>query len=278
MSARPAAAVSSEGPAEGLKLVLPGRSMPAGAGWDWITEGWTLFARAPVMWIIALVILFVLALVVNIIPVIGSIAFQLLQPVFAGGFVIACRSLEKGGEFELEHLFAGFKRNFAGLLLLGIILLIALGLCVVVFIGIAGLSVLGVIFSGGYAYAYTAAASAGLTLALGALVMLALMIPLLAAYWFAPALVVMHNVSPLTAMKESLFACMRNFLSFVVVYGIIMSLFFIVAIIPLGLGLLVWIPVTITSTYIAYRQIFTDDEYRPIPIPVPPDPPRAKMV
>jgi hypothetical protein len=34
--------------------------------------------------------------------------------VFAAGLMVACRS-ETGGEFEIEHVFAGFKQNFAGL-------------------------------------------------------------------------------------------------------------------------------------------------------------------
>src|ERR1043165_3314190 len=97
---------------EELRLVEP-RALTAGAGVDWIGEGWRLFARAPLMWVISILVLVVLAVVVNIIPIIGGLAFQLLQPVFAAGFIVACRSIETGGEFELEHLFAGFKRNFA---------------------------------------------------------------------------------------------------------------------------------------------------------------------
>jgi uncharacterized membrane protein len=42
------------------------------------------------------------------------------------------------------------------------------------------------------------------------------------------------------------------------VWGIVMTLAGIVAVIPFGLGLLVWLPVAIASTYIAYRDIFTE--------------------
>ena len=78
------------------------------------------------------------------------------------------------------------------------------------------------------------------------------------AYWFAPALVMLGRLSPMDAAKESFMACLRNFLAFLV-YGIVMGLLAIVAIIPLGLGLLVWVPVMIASTYAGYRQIFTAD-------------------
>ena len=63
---------------EALKLVMPGRSTPAGAGWDWIAGGWRLFAKAPLMWIIALVILFVIAIAVSLVPIVGSLVFLTL--------------------------------------------------------------------------------------------------------------------------------------------------------------------------------------------------------
>jgi uncharacterized membrane protein len=100
-------------------------------------------------------------------------------------------------------------------------------------------------------------ASSG-TIAIGVLVAMGLMIPLLAAYWFAPVLVMLHDMPPTAAMKESFFACFRNFIPFVV-YGLIMLVFAILAAIPFGLGFLVWAPLALTSTYIAYRTIFTED-------------------
>jgi uncharacterized membrane protein len=93
---------------------------------------------------------------------------------------------------------------------------------------------------------------------LGTLVTVGLSVPLMAAYWFAPALVMMHDMKPLAAMKASFFACFRNFVPFLV-YGLVMFIALIVAMIPFGLGMLVWLPLAITSTYVAYRRIFTED-------------------
>ena len=56
--------------------------------------------------------------------------------------------------------------------------------------------------------------------------------------------------------KASFLACIRNFVPFIV-YGLIMMVAAVVAMIPFGLGMLVWMPVAITSTYVAYRRIFT---------------------
>ncbi|HYC36758.1 MAG TPA: BPSS1780 family membrane protein [Usitatibacter sp.] len=252
----------------GLALVVPGRREAAGAGWTWVVQGWRLFMAAPLMWVIAVVIMFVLAIVVNILPFVGSLIFQVLQAVFMGGFVAACRSLETGGEFELEQLFAGFSKRFVPLAIVGGLLLVGWIIIALVFAGVVGFSMLGAFMTGDpAAVAESMAASIGLIL-LATLLMLALMVPLLAAYWFAPALVMIHDMKPAAAMKESFFACFRNFVPFAV-YGLVMFVTLIIAMVPFGLGLLVWVPLAITSTYAAYRRIFTD-EAAVAPVAVPP--------
>ena len=242
---------------EGLRLVEP-RGLNAGAGVDWIGEGWKLFAKSPLMWVISILVLFVLAIVVNIIPFIGGLAFQLLQPVFAAGFIVACRSIETGGEFELEHLFAGFKRNFANLLVVGLILVAGGIALLLVFAVFAGFGLVTAFMTGDANNMLPALMASGMSIAIGTLVMLVLMIPLLMAYWFAPALVMMHDMAPIAAMKESFRGCLKNILPFIV-YFIVMFLLCIVAMIPFGLGMLVLIPVAMASNYAGYRRIFTEE-------------------
>lgn len=87
------------------------------------------------------------------------------------------------------------------------------------------------------------------------LVMLALLVPLAMAVWFAPALVVFHNVAPLEAMKASFFACLKNFVPFLV-YGVILLVLCVIAMIPFGLGMLVMVPVMMGSVYASYVEIF----------------------
>lgn len=244
--------------ADDVNLVIPGRGLAAGAGVNWIGEGWGLFTRAPLVWVIAIVILFVIAVIVSLVPIVGSIAFQLITPVFAGGLVVACRSLESGGEFELEHLFAGFKSNLANLLIVGLLYMLGWIVILLAFGAFVGLSVLGAVMAGHAEEALAAIMASTATIILGLLVAMSLGLLLAAAYWFAPALVMLHGMAPVAAMKESFFACFRNFLPFLI-YGIVMLVLAVVAMLPFGLGLLVWMPLAVTSTYRAYRQIFTDE-------------------
>ncbi len=245
-------------PGDGLKLVLPPRVHPVGAGWTWIAEGWGLFKRAPLMWILSILVVFVAAIVIGLVPFIGSIVFNVLNAAIGAGFVVACRSLERGGEFELEHLFAGFRTRFGSLLVVGLLMLAGEILICLVFAAFVGFSILPVILSGNTQGVANAIMGSITSILLGGLVALALFVPLVAAYWFAPALVIMHGLGPVEAMKQSLVGCMRDFIPFLW-YGIVMLVFAILAAIPFGLGYLVWVPLAIASTYTAYRGIFTED-------------------
>jgi hypothetical protein len=253
---------------EALRLVDPPRSNSAGAGVEWIGEGWRLFARAPLMWVVSLLVIFVIAILVNIIPFIGQLAFQVLQPVFAAGYMVACRSLETGEGFEIEHLFAGFRRNLANLIIVGLIFLAGWIVLLLVFAAFAGFGIVMAFMTGNADDVMPAVLASGMSMLLGLLVMLFLMIPLLMAYWFAPALVMLHDMAPVAAMKESFRGCIRNLLPFLI-YGFIMLVLCVIAVIPFGLGMLVWFPVAIASTYAAYRTIYTEE-------PVPSEPAIAK--
>jgi uncharacterized membrane protein len=81
----------------------------------------------------------------------------------------------------------------------------------------------------------------------------------MAAYWFAPPLVMLHDLPAIPAMKESLFASLRNWLPFLV-YGLVMGALAVAAAIPMGLGLLVWLPLLVASSYASYRAVFTEPD------------------
>ena len=248
------------------RLVLPGRRLPGGEGWEWIRGGWKLFMAAPLMWVIALVLVFVVMFAVNLVPILGGLAFQLVQAAIAAGFVAACASLDAGGDFEIEHLVAGFTRNFGGLVVVGAIMLAGYLAIFLVFMVFVGFGILGAVLSGdSQAVAHAMLASMGMMF-VGMLVAMLLYVPLLMAYWFAPALVYLHGVPPVAAMKASFSACLANIVPFLI-YGLILTVFLFVAIIPLGLGLLVWVPVAVGSSYLAYKGIFTEEEPDTAPVP-----------
>jgi uncharacterized membrane protein len=254
----------------GLRLVMPGKQVPVVRAVGWIGEGWRLFARAPLMWLLAMLILFLFSIIISIVPFIGSAVVQVLNPVYNAGLSVACRSLERGGEFEMEHLLAGFRTRFRPLAIVGLLFLAGMVVILLVFAAAAGFSVIGAFLSGAATPEDlpSVVASSAMSILLGLLVALLLWVPLLAAYWFAPTLVMLNDVPPAKAMKASFSACFRNFIPYLV-YGLVMLAIGIVAALPTILvpfvGWLVSVVafvviyiVNVTAAYAAYRDIFTE--------------------
>lgn len=231
-------------------------------GWLWIVAGLRLFSKNAPIWIVFFVIYLVLELVLALfVPVIGAIASALLDPILIAGFMTGCRALELDDELELTHLFAGFGPQARQLAALGgyylsgklLIVMLAMGVTAMLYGPIPELD-LAKIEAGDAAQLPDMLPF----LLMGALVM-ALLVPLLMAYWFAPALVLFDGLAAWPAMRLSFAACLSNILPFTL-YGVAGMVLFVLGSIPLGLGLLVVIPVLFaTSVYAAYRDIFVAD-------------------
>lgn len=226
----------------------------AGRGWSWIAEGFELFRREVGPWIALIVVAALVFIALALVPFLGSLAAMVLAPVFAAGFVIACREEEEGRGVQVSHLFAGFRGNhFGRLVAIGFVSL-GITVAVALVVGLATGAGMWTLFGNGEADPITVA-GAGMTIVLALLVMLALLLPVFMALWFAPALVVFHERSAGEAMKASFIACLRNLVPFLL-YGVIAFLLAMLASIPFGLGWLVLGPVLAGSLYTGYRDIF----------------------
>ncbi|MCW8908346.1 MAG: BPSS1780 family membrane protein [Sedimenticola sp.] len=232
---------------------------PAGHGWYWIRRGFWHFRQNPLAWIITLVLWLVLSIGLSLVPFVGSLAITLFSPVILAGFMLGSAAQEHGDDFEISHLFAGFSSSVGQLVLVGLLYLV--GLIVVVFAGgmLGGgmmIGMLGGIDAMGNADPGAVSQAMGVgTVLLMSLLMLGLTLPLMMAYWFAPALVAMEGMSALAAMRMSFSGCLKNILPFLL-YGVIALLLFVVGAIPVGLGLLIVLPVITASVYTSYRDIF----------------------
>jgi uncharacterized membrane protein len=233
----------------GVLLDEPCRN-DAGRGWTWFKDGWGLFKEAPGTWIGILLSWMVVAIVLSLIPLV-SLLLNLVSPVIIGGMMLGCRSLEQGQGLSFSHLFAGFQRHAAKLMLVGLLYL--LGVAVIgfsVFVVMLGSSGALGVFAG-----TPAEAEDVMMMLLAFLVMAALLVPMMMAWWFAPALVVFHDMGTLQAMGLSFRGCLRNIMPFLV-YGIVGLVAAILATLPVGLGWLVLGPVFVCSMYKAYKDIF----------------------
>lgn len=252
--APPTAAVLEPAAPELGQYMPGGRKVAAGRGVSWFGEAWDLFKRSPGNWILILIVFVLISIVLAIVPL-GSLVSNVIYPVFTGGILIGCRSLEEGGSLEVAHLFAGFKKNVGPLLLLGVLYLVGVVLIAVVVGVVMALGIPAFTTLGSGASDFRGLMSMAPFIALLVLLVLAAMLPLIMALWFAPALVVFHDVQPMAAMRSSFQGCLKNFVPFLV-YGVVGLLLAIVAVLPLGLGFLVLGPVIWCTIYTGYRDIF----------------------
>lgn len=244
-----------EQPSDGGELHEP-RSVNPGRGWAWIREGFSMVFKNPGVWIGAVLIWTVISIVLNLIPLVSFIT-ALFSSVVLGGLMYGAHQQYTGEALKLEHLIIGFKEKFGPLFLVGVIYLlsfIALGI-------IAGLSTFLLIsnnvevFSDANNIPFALMSNPVIWLIF--LVALAVMVPLVMAYWFAPALVILDGLTTTNAMATSFRACLKNILPFLV-YGLCALILSVLGALPLFLGLILVLPVIVASIYTSYRDIFRD--------------------
>lgn len=228
------------------------KATSVGSGVEWIGRGWQLAKGDLGNWALTMIVFFGISFVLGLIPIIGALASALITYVWGGGLMMGCQAAKEGRGFKLDYLFAGFKHQTVSLVLLSVIVMvISIGVMLVT-VGGAYFSILAGDTSG-------FESEAGMQMVLGMLIGMAILLPVMMAVWFAPALIVLQNLSVIEAMKASFFGCLKNILPFII-YGIIMMIMIFIAAIPLFLGLLIVMPIAICSTYSAYREIYLTEE------------------
>lgn len=228
-------------------------------GLAWMKTGWGWFKPAPIPWMGMTAMVFLVLLGVGSLPVLGGYLVEILSPFLVAGYMSASRAAERGEPVTFLHLAAGFgPQSRVGLAVMGGVYLIG-----ILFIDL----VMRQLGGEGFQQLSQLAANPGslspeqaqaiLSQAMPALLTgLLLLTPLVMATWFAPALVLFDGFSPGNGLWWSLWACAVNWRP-LFTYSALLGLFGVVAmLIPFGLGLLVFLPWVLCSTYAAYRAIF----------------------
>lgn len=233
--------------------------VPMGRGAAWLTEAFGLFRRSPLAWIGLcagwLAIWFGLLMV----PVFGPVIGNLLQPTFFAGFAIAAFKQTAGEPVTMSELFGGFKRNLRGLLQVGVIMVIVQLASLMLMRGL-GLP------TWPADKPFDVVQYAEMVRQAWWIVLAGFSLPALAsaALWFAPQLLVFHNMPLSHAIRWSVYAALAN-IGAMLLYGVLLVLLLFIAWIPFGIGLLVMLPVMVISTYTGYRDVFESHPGTPAP-------------
>jgi len=238
---------------------MEARKVNAANGWIWIKNGYWLFKKSPVLWVVLTAIGVTALLGIASIPVVGDPLATLLFPVVLAGFMFGCHALAKGEELELAHLFAGFQQHAQKLVTLGGVNLVGQLLILGVMMLTGGATLVSILMSGkppdDQEVLMQAIAGAGFALLLG----MTLFSVLMMAMQFAPMLVIFGGMQPIPALKASLRAFLRNMIP-LTIYALALLPFAIMATLPMMLGWLVLLPIIFTSMYAIYRDLFPTQE------------------
>jgi hypothetical protein len=225
--------------------------VPAGRGIAWLAEAFGLFRRYPMAWIGLCAGWLIVTFGLLLVPLLGGVIANFLQPVFFASFAITALRQAAGEPVAMGDLFLGFRRNLRALINLGAVLL------VVEIAIVALMAFLGLPMGGEGENAPTVREYVKLLEGKEWILLVGFTLTVLVkgALWFAPPLIALHDMPMTHAMRWSLYAALANF-GTMVVYGIALVALFFVAILPWALGLLVAIPLMVISTYIGYREVF----------------------
>ena len=278
-------------------------------GWLWLAAGLRLYRKNPIMLSLIMMNYFLTIIFLMSIPsILGSILLSLALVILNVGIMNACKALDDAAPFNLLTLYSALANPgsamLRNLLMLG-------GLYLLYSMLAMGLTAL---IDGGALYGVfsrpQATGSTALQIPLASLAMLlALMLPAIMAWWFAPVLCAWHNLGVAKALFFSLYALWRNWRSFLA-YGVTIMFWGIlipsvvstllmlivpgaanyVSIMMVFILLLYFAPVMFASIYVGYCEIFTpsvealeDGETEPAPpaganalaAPTSPDKPAA---
>jgi hypothetical protein len=226
--------------------------IPAGRGAAWLADAFGLFRKKPMAWIGLTGGWLIVTFGLLIIPIIGGVIANFLQPVFFASFAIAALRQAAGEPVAMGDLFLGFRRNLRALVNLGAILLVA-EISIFALMALLGLPMSGSDDKSSFTVAEYLDMLKGREWIL--MVGFVLTVLVKGGLWFAPPLIALHDMSMTHAIRWSLYAALAN-VGAMAVYGLALFALFFAALIPWALGLIVVIPMMSISTYIGYREVF----------------------
>jgi hypothetical protein len=209
---------------------------------SWVVRGWQLFVKNPGMWIFLIFIGLVVDVMLVLFPlrVLGIMALAVITPALFSGLLYGAAELDNGRSLNVEDLFRGLTDPVKRipLLKLGVVTVVA------AIPGLIGLWM----FKGGMF----------LTL-LGSLIVAALSVAVAMALIYACPLVMFAGMEPVEAVRNSIETCRKNRVP-MAAFGGVFLLAAVIAAIPLWLGFLVLLPVTVCAVYASYKDLYSQPE------------------
>lgn len=209
---------------------MESNALPLSAGWRWFINGWELFKKSPVQFLIGTIIWLALELGIAFIPIAGPMIDGFIFPMLYAGFLNFASLVDSGKPAQIKDFFVP---------LLNPKLLIQFSFLGLIIVGFELLSV-------------AFASSLG---AIAVAIFLPMAVVMVSSLIFSVPLILFNDIKFHLALKSSIQSCGKNFAVMVVMYFILLG-FMVISAISYGVGLLIIIPLTFCGLYLGYRQAF----------------------
>ena len=257
-------------------------------GTAWLRRSYAMFRQHRLAWIGLLLAYYIVLLVIEAVPLIGSIVAPLVKPVLSVGFLAGAWTQERGGRPAISMVFRGFGANVRALLPLGLVFVVGISIALGATALVDGGRLLDLLYGAGpsaeddptvaarHVEQVLASPRVQLAMLFGALCAL----PTLLALWWAPALVVFQDARLATALRTSLRAAVGNwraaaryalaiFMLGIVVPSLITTLLALLVPPPLNATIAAFVVLPYVaffvatlhiSDYVSYRDVFHSEE------------------
>lgn len=226
------------------------------SAWRWIAEAAKLFRAEPLRWTGLLSVWMLLTLgLFFLLPPVSSLLALILQPALFGGLVLAARDQQAGLPLRTGHLLAAFKGSGRALVLVGVATMLAeiVSFTLLLALGFPQAVPLDANQEPDFqAFVDQFQGKEALLLLVFALSAL-----IKSVFWFATPLLALHPMPAAHALRWSFYAWIANFLP-MALFALMMTGFLLLAMLPSGLGMLVFVPVYALTQYTSYQAVFRE--------------------
>ena len=228
--------------------------VPAAQGSTWLKDAFTLFRAQPMAWIV-LTVAWLLLIFGSLLSQFTRGLVAVLQPAIFAGFALACRHQEQGGKVTVGHLFVALRFNPRPLVMIGTVivtfdLLVPLLLQFVMDIPPpVPLEASADMMEQIQAFVHGRETLLIIFFALDSLLRTLL--------WFVAPLLAFNKMSAWHAVRWSVYASLSNLVP-LSVFGLLMMLLFLAALLTGGIGLVIALPLLAIANYTSYRRVFTE--------------------
>jgi hypothetical protein len=199
---------------------------------DWIKKSFFVFRESALQFIV----LGIISELICFIPFFG----WFMSPIFVAQFIKLADKIEAGDSVKMSQLFYGLFDNM---------LIVRLG-----FINFCINSILTILSY--YSDGGLNPASATIYFSFSFSFTLVVLLVLQMGMWLSPAICTFNkDIQPLQAMWLSIKASCYN-IPTLLLYSLMVVAFTVLAIIPVGLGLLIWVPMLNIVSYFVYKSLF----------------------